>query len=132
MILSGSAVHVKGFDCWLCSSRKLLIAAWRSATERNTPRFSRRFVSMAKKPSTALSHDAEVGVKWNVQRGWLASQLAHLGMFVGSIIIDDGVDHFSNWRLSLDGIEEANEFLMAMALHVAADHRTVEDIQCSE
>jgi hypothetical protein len=48
---------VKGFDCWLCSSRKLLIAAWRSATERNTPRFSRRFVSMAKKPSTAPAHD---------------------------------------------------------------------------
>jgi hypothetical protein len=26
-------------------------------------------VSLAKKPSTALSHDAEVGVKWKVQRG---------------------------------------------------------------
>ena len=25
------------------------------------------------KPSTALSHEAEVGVKWNVQRGWRAS-----------------------------------------------------------
>jgi hypothetical protein len=28
---------------------------------RKTPRFNRRFVSLAKKPSTALSHDAEVG-----------------------------------------------------------------------
>jgi hypothetical protein len=26
-------------------------------------------MSLAKKPSTALSQDAEVGVKWNVQRG---------------------------------------------------------------
>ena len=33
------------------------------------PRFNRRFVSLAKKPSTALSQDAEVGVKWKVQRG---------------------------------------------------------------
>jgi hypothetical protein len=66
MILSGFAVHVKGFDCWLCSSRKRLMAAWRSATDRNTPRFSRRFVSVAKNPSTALSQDAEVGVKWKV------------------------------------------------------------------
>jgi hypothetical protein len=30
---------------------------------------SLRFVSVAKKPSTALSHEADVGVKWNVQRG---------------------------------------------------------------
>jgi hypothetical protein len=29
-------------------------------------------VSLAKKPSTALSQDAEVGVKWKVQRGWRA------------------------------------------------------------
>jgi hypothetical protein len=30
-------------------------------------------VSLAKKPWTALSQDAEVGVKWNVQRGCRAS-----------------------------------------------------------
>ena len=30
--------------------------------DRNTPRFRRRRVSLAKKPSTALSHEAEVGV----------------------------------------------------------------------
>jgi hypothetical protein len=30
-------------------------------------------VRMAKKPSTALSHEAEVGVKWNVQRTFLAT-----------------------------------------------------------
>jgi hypothetical protein len=28
---------------------------------------------MAKNPSTALSQDAEVGVKWKVQRGFRAS-----------------------------------------------------------
>jgi hypothetical protein len=32
-------------------------------------------VSLAKKPSTALSQDAEVEVKWNVQRGCRASYL---------------------------------------------------------
>jgi hypothetical protein len=32
-------------------------------------------VSLAKKPSMALSHDAEVGVKWKVQRGCCASHL---------------------------------------------------------
>jgi len=35
--------------------------------------------SLAKNPSTALSQDAEVGVKWNVQRGCRASQALTLG-----------------------------------------------------
>ena len=79
MILSGSAVQVKGFGCWLCSARKRLMAAWRSTTEWKTPRFSRRFDSLAKKPSTALSHEQEVGVKWRVKRSWRSSQARTLG-----------------------------------------------------
>ncbi|AZO01354.1 MAG: ISAs1 family transposase [Mesorhizobium sp.] len=37
-------------------------------TEWKTPRLRRRFDSFAKKPSTALSHEHEVGVKWKVKR----------------------------------------------------------------
>jgi hypothetical protein len=36
-------------------------------------------VSLAKKVSTALSHEEEVGVKWKVQRGWRSSQASTLG-----------------------------------------------------
>jgi hypothetical protein len=32
------------------------------------PALERRFDSLAKKPSTALSHEHEVGVKWKVKR----------------------------------------------------------------
>ena len=39
------------------------MVAWRSTTHRKTPRFSRRLASLAKNPSTALSHEHEVGVK---------------------------------------------------------------------
>ena len=49
------------------------LAACRSVTDRNTPRLRLRLVRMAKKPSTALSQEDEVGVKWKVQRGWRAS-----------------------------------------------------------
>jgi hypothetical protein len=35
-------------------------AAFNSATDRKTPRLSRRRVSLAKKPSTALSQEHEV------------------------------------------------------------------------
>ena len=39
----------------------------------------RLFVSLAKKPSTALSQDADVGVKWNVQRGCLVNHWRTFG-----------------------------------------------------
>jgi|SRR6056297_514257 len=45
------------------------MAACRSTTEWNTPCLSLRRVSLAKKPSTALSQVDDVGVKWKVQRG---------------------------------------------------------------
>ena len=69
MILSGSAVQVKGLGSSLVSRRKRLMAAWSSTIERNTPRLRRRLLSLAKKPSTALSQEAEVGVKWKTKRG---------------------------------------------------------------
>jgi hypothetical protein len=47
-----------------------LIAACRSsAIERKTPRRMRCRVIFEKKLSTALSQEAEVGMKWKVQRG---------------------------------------------------------------
>jgi hypothetical protein len=47
--------------------------------ERKTPRLRRLRVSAEKKFSTALSQEPEVGVKWNTQRGWRASQALTLG-----------------------------------------------------
>ena len=55
------------------------MAACRSTIEWKTPRRSRRRVRAEKKVSTALSQEPEVGVKWNVQRGWRASHSRTLG-----------------------------------------------------
>jgi hypothetical protein len=74
MILSGAAVQVKGFGLALSSTRQRLIAACRPTTDKKTPRFNRRLVNLAKKRSTALSQDADVGMKWKVRRGCRASQ----------------------------------------------------------
>ena len=41
-------------------------------------------------------------------------------MLVGGVIVEDGVGSLSGWNLALDGLQEADEFLMAMALHVVA------------
>ena len=44
----------------------------------DAPRFSRRWVSLAKKVSIALSQEHEVDVKWKTKRGWRASQRSTL------------------------------------------------------
>ena len=44
-------------------------AKGRLPTARNTPRASLRLVSLAKKPSTMLSQEADVGVKWKALQG---------------------------------------------------------------
>jgi hypothetical protein len=53
---------------------EVLIASCRATTEGNTPRLSRRLVSVANKVSTVLSQEHEMGVKWKVQRGYRVSQ----------------------------------------------------------
>jgi len=55
------------------------MAAWRSAIERKTPRRMRWRVILEKKFSTAFSHEADVGVKWKIHRGWRDSQAKTLG-----------------------------------------------------
>ena len=43
---------------------------------------------------------------------------AHLGMLVGGVVVEDRMDALADWDLGLDGVEEADEHLVAVALHV--------------
>ncbi len=54
--------------------------------------------------------------------------LAHGGMLVGGVVVDDRVDRLSGRNLALDDVEKADELLMPMTLHVAADHGSVEHV----
>ena len=58
--------------------------------------------------------------------------LANLGVFVSRVVVEDHMDALAGRNLALDLIEEANELLVAMALHVAPDHRAVEDVEGGE
>ena len=81
-------------------------------------------VMAEKKFSTAFSQDAEVGVKWKTHL--VISQPGdHLGMFVGSVVVQNGVNDFAGWNLALYRIEKLDELLVAMAFHAAADHCAV-------
>ena len=40
---------------------------------------------------------------------------AGLGMLVNGVVVEDGVDHLAGGDLGLDGVQEADELLMANA-----------------
>jgi hypothetical protein len=50
----------------------------------------------------------------------------------GGVVVEDGVNHLAGGDLALDGVEEADELLMAMALHVAAHHGSIEHVHRRE
>jgi hypothetical protein len=79
MILSGSPAHERGLELWLVSATKRLMALWRSTVDRKTPRLSRRLESLAKKPSTALSQEQEVGTTWKTKRSCRSSHARTFG-----------------------------------------------------
>ena len=54
--------------------------------------------------------------------------LEHFGMLVGGVIVEDHMHHLAGGNPSVDGVEKADELLMAVALHVLADDRAVENI----
>jgi hypothetical protein len=41
---------------------------------------------------------------------------------VGRIVVEDHVDEFARRRLALDRVREADELLVPVARHAAADH----------
>jgi hypothetical protein len=55
---------------------------------------------------------------------------ADRGMLVGGVVVGYDVDHFASQHFGPDRVEEADELLMAMALHVAADDGAVEAVDC--
>jgi len=53
-------------------------------------------------------------------------------VFVRGVVVEHGVDHLAGRDLALDGVEEADEFDVAVTLHAAADHRAVEHAERGE
>jgi hypothetical protein len=47
-------------------------------------------------------------------------------VFVGGIVVGDGMDQFADWHRSLNRVEEADELLVAVLLHAAADHAAIQ------
>ena len=54
------------------------------------------------------------------QNGW---------MLVSGVIVENDMDRLSSRKLGVDGVEEAYELLVAVALHAAADHLALQHVQ---
>src|SRR5262250_780688 len=67
-IASADLAQTNGLGLWLASAMKRLMAVCSSTIEVKTPRLSRCRVSLANQPSTALTQEHDVGVKWKVTR----------------------------------------------------------------
>ena len=57
---------------------------------------------------------------------------SHLGMFVRGVVVEDDVDDLAGRHFGFDCVEKADEFLMSMALHAAADNGAIEDVERGE
>ena len=57
---------------------------------------------------------------------------AHFRMLVGGVVVGNSVDELAGRYRRLDGVEEADELLMSVTLHVAADDRAVEHVEGGE
>src|SRR5262249_5700303 len=68
-----------GLGLSFVSAVKQLMAACSSTIDVKTARLRRCRVSLANRPSTALTQEQEVGVKWKVKRGCRASQAVTFG-----------------------------------------------------
>ena len=53
----------------------------------------------------------------------------HLGVFVSGVVVEDDVDGLACRHLGVNSIEEADELLVAVALHVAANDGAVEHVK---
>ena len=51
---------------------------------------------------------------------------------MGCVVVDDGVDRLSRRHLRFDGIEEADELLVPVALYVATEDGAVEAVESGE
>lgn len=54
---------------------------------------------------------------------------AYLGVLMGGPVVENDVDDLADRHLALDGIEEADELLMAVALHATPNHCAFEHVE---
>ena len=108
-----------------------MIAFSRSATLLKTPRRMRCSVISAKKRSTKLSQEAEVGVR-QMEARMRREPAPDLGRLVGGAVVDDQVQVEIRRCLLVDAFQKAQEFAMPMAGQAFADDHPGQHVERGE
>src|SRR5271166_4776269 len=103
-----------------------MMAAFSSGTLLNTPRRMRLRVISAKKRSTILSQEADVGVKWRWKR---LCDLSDRRGFVRGIVVDDEVQIEICRGALVDELEKPQEFSVPVTRHAFSDHLPVKHVE---
>lgn len=53
----------------------------------------------------------------------------HLRVLVGGGAVEDGMDHLASRHARFDGVDEADELAVPVALHAAADHGAIQNTE---
>jgi len=53
-------------------------------------------------------------------------------MFVGGIVVQNGVDQLAGWHFGFDGVEGPDQLLVAIPLHAATDDAALQHVQRRE
>lgn len=77
-------------------------------------------------PRTGCRREVEGPARVTVEPG------ADLLVLVGGVVVEDHVDDLAGRDFALEGVEEADELLMAMALHVAPEHLAGQHVERRE
>ena len=86
-------------------------------------------MSLAKKPSTALSQDAEVRGEMEDPARMTRQPRPDFGMLVAAVIVEDDMNQLAGRDVALEAVEKAQKLLVPVALHALPDDTAVEHVQ---
>ena len=108
------------------------MAAWRSTSEWKAPRLQAAAGQRGEEgldgvqPGAGGRREVEGPARVPGEPG------ADLGVLVGGVVVEDGVDQLAGRHRGLDPIEEADELLVPVPRHALADDAAVEHVQRCE
>jgi hypothetical protein len=122
MTLDRSVLFV--VTCWIIGTSVVLVS---------NPAIAGEFDSV-KNPSLTSRLIFQVGALYSSADAEVSSRVrgTGIGMLVGRIVVEDDVDGLVGRHLGVDGVEEPDELLVPVALHVLADDSAVEHVEGGE
>src|SRR3974390_3289566 len=128
MILSGSAVHTKGLGVIVGFLQEAVDGGLEIDNRAEGTAFEAAFGQFGEE---ALDRIEPRGRGRGVMEDKAVVSVepgANLGVLVRGVVVEDDMDDLAGGDVGFDRIEEANELLMAVALHAAADDTAFQDV----